>query len=375
MSTIFYRLLFVSFILCLTGCRQSTTPTDSDITADANATYETKALFHNLRTNSSKGILFGQQDATAYGVGWKDEDLKSDVNEVCGSFPAVYGWDVSGIGGEYNIDSVRFDRIKFWIKSAFERGGVNTVSWHLQNPATDSSCWDTTMAVRHILPGGKFHNKYNRQLDLLVDFFSQLKSKNGKLIPVVFRPFHEANGHWFWWGSGSCTDVEYIQLFRYTVSYLRDVKGVHNLLYAYSPDIFKTKENYLKRFPGEEYVDVLGFDNYFDFKTKDKVQEGIDQLRIVVELAKSMKKVSALTETGLNAQTDSTWWTKNLLYPIVNDSVAKNIAWILVWRNADPKHFFVPYPGQSAVQDFIKFENDPFTIFERDLPKMYQFEK
>ena len=64
---------------------------------DKKATYQTKALFYNLQRPAQNGLLFGQQDATQYGIGWKNEPNRSDVKSVSGSHPAVYGWDVADI--------------------------------------------------------------------------------------------------------------------------------------------------------------------------------------------------------------------------------------------------------------------------------------
>jgi mannan endo-1,4-beta-mannosidase len=341
---------------------------------DKNATLETKALYYNLKKLVLKGILFGQQDATAFGVGWKNEELRSDIYDVCGAFPAIYGWDIAGLGSDFNIDSVRFDRIKFWIKSVYERGGINTISWHLSNPVTGGSACDLTPAVSEILPGGKLNKSFNNQLNLVAEFMLDLKTKNGTLIPLIFRPFHESNEGWFWWGTTACNPKEYIKLFQYTVSYLEDKKNVHNIIYAYSPDVFRLEKNYLERFPGERYVDVLGLDNYYDFKSKSSSCEAISQIRIIVDLARKMKKIAALTETGYNEIPDSKWWTDCLLNPIKNDSTAKMLSYVMVWHNADKRNHFAPYPGHSSAKDFIRFENDPFTIFESDLPNMYKFE-
>ena len=46
---------------------------------DQPVTYQTKALLYNLRRWQGQGILFGQQDATQYGIGWHDEPDHSDV--------------------------------------------------------------------------------------------------------------------------------------------------------------------------------------------------------------------------------------------------------------------------------------------------------
>ena len=365
------RITSLLVILLFAGKMQSATPTGCKL-VDTAATPETKALFYNLKKLMGKGIMFGHEDATAYGMGWRNDEWRSDVRDVCGKFPAVFGWDIWGLGTPYNIDSVPFDRMVKWIKKAYQIGAVNTVSWHLANPATQTHAWDTSIhAVKQILPGGKYHEVYNQMLDRVAEFFLNLKTDEGTPIPVIFRPFHEHNGSWFWWGARFCTPEEYKALFRYTVTYLRDKKKVHNLLYAYSPDIFRKEEVYLERFPGEEYVDILGFDNYWDFQNPATIEKGIEQLRIVVKLAERMGKVAALTEAGYNKIPDPTWWTKSLLNPIKNDSIARKISWILVWRNYNQEHFFAPYPGHASAADFIEFEKDPYTLFAGDLPPMY----
>ena len=65
--------------------------------SDKKATAETKILYHNLKKLTQKGILFGHQDDLAYGVNWRYEGGRSDVKEVTGDYPAVYGWDLSGL--------------------------------------------------------------------------------------------------------------------------------------------------------------------------------------------------------------------------------------------------------------------------------------
>ena len=126
---------------------------------DPNATAETRALFFNLRRLARQHVLFGHQDDLAYGHDWVAEPGRSDVRESSGSYPAVYGWEVSGIerSSPKNIDGVDFDRMRGWIAEGYRRGGVITISWHLDNPLTGRNAWDTTSAVAAILPGGARH--------------------------------------------------------------------------------------------------------------------------------------------------------------------------------------------------------------------------
>lgn len=83
---------------------------------------------------------------------------------------------------------------------------------------------------------------------------------------MIFRPYHEFDGDWFWWGRSHCTIDEFKTLWRFTVAYLRDSLEVHNFIYAFSPDNkFNTESEFLERYPGDEWVDMVGMDNYGDF--------------------------------------------------------------------------------------------------------------
>jgi len=103
---------------------------------------------------------------------------------------------------------------------------------------------------------------YKSWLDKVAVFLQSLKGKHGEYVPVIFRPFHELNGSWFWWGGKNCKSSEPIQLWKFTVSYLRDTKNIHQLLYAFNTDRFSSEEEYLERYPGNEWVDIIGFDIY-----------------------------------------------------------------------------------------------------------------
>ena len=357
---------------------------------DPRATAETRALFANLRALSRTNVLFGHQDDLAYGYTWIGEPGRSDVKETAGAHPAVYGWDVAGIehGAPANIDRVDFARMRDWIRDGYRRGGVVTLSWHADNPVSGGNSWDTTRAVGAILPGGAKHALFRGWLDRVGAFALSLRGagRDGRetLIPVVFRPYHEMTGSWFWWGGRHVTPAEYQALWRYTVRYVRDTLGVHNVLWSYAPNAAgdETAARYLEYYPGDEFVDVLGLDEYF-WPPRDGQPRGdpsgalAGHLRHLVRLAESRGKVAALTETGYESIPDSTWWTGTLLPALRAEPGAAHVAWVLVWRNATrsahhPRHFYAPHPGHPSVADFRRFRDEALVMFEDELPDLYR---
>jgi len=352
--------------------------------SDPHATARTRALFANLREVARDHVLFGHQDDLAYGVSWWDEPGRSDVRESAGSYPAVFGWELGWLesGGATSLDKVRFDRIRLWMVDAYEMGGVNTASWHLNNPVSGGSAWDTSSAVAAILPGGPQHPKYVAWLDRLGAFFGSVRTADGEPVPIIFRPFHEMGGGWFWWGRGHATPEDYRALWRFTVEYVRDYKGVHNLLWAYSPNGLRDvgRDGYWTWYPGDDYVDVIGFD---DYSTLEPGSRGNDVAGMAADLAWLVAragehgKIPALTETGYQGIPDSTWWTTRLLAAITADPGAAGIAWVLVWRNANAEldragHYFAPYAGHPSAADFARFRNHPLILFADELPDLYR---
>jgi len=349
---------------------------------DANASKETKALFRNLFNLAEKHILFGHQHATEYGHGWQGEENRSDVKSVTGSHPAVIGVDLSGVANSNIPDSVRQRSTRSLLKNVidtYNRGGITTIAWHFSNPASGGGFyWRDSVskpAVSLLIPGGSHHEMYKSILKMIGDFAHAAKGKKGELVPMIFRPYHEFDGDWFWWGKAHSTKEEFISLWRFTVSYLKDSLKVHNFIYAFSPDNkFDTEAQFLDRYPGDEWVDMVGMDNYGDFGRDGKynLAAGIKKLKIVSDYAKKAGKLAAFTETGLESIPNPTWWTETLLKALKTEGL--KLSYVLVWRNdiRSTTHFYAPYPGHNSVPDFINFYNDPFTLFEKDLKNVYK---
>lgn len=315
-------------------------------------------LYEKLLDLRNKGVMVGHQDDLMYGHSWEYERGRSDVKEVCGSYPAVMGWDLGGIelGNSCNIDDVPFDFMRKAVAAADSMGCVNTFSWHMRNPVTGGSSWDLSggNVVREVLPGGSCHELYKEWTDRCVEFLKSLKDQEGNSIPVVYRPYHENTGGAFWWGALSCEPADYIELWHWTVDYMY-ASGVHNLLYAYSTDIFWSEQEYMLRYPGDEWVDIMGWDAYHRPQDWDFLEGMTMMATTVSSLAASHHKLAALTETGLESVCLDNWWTEYLL-PSVR---GYDLSWVLLWRNSQnmPDHYFGPFKGHKTESDFIKFVN------------------
>jgi mannan endo-1,4-beta-mannosidase len=359
----------VLFSLLFLGCLQSGFAQQ----ADRQATAETRNLYKNLVKNWGQSVLFGHQDDLAYGIGWKYEAGRSDIKELTGEYPALFGWDISGIEKDKadNIDGVPFQKMKAFIRQAYDMGAVNTISWHLDNPVNGQTAWDTTAnTIPAILPGGAKHHLYTSWLDKVAVFMGDLKGSDGKAIPILFRPFHELTGSWFWWGKKQSSPAEYIQLYRFTADYLRKTRKVHNLIYVYNVSDFNSKADYLKRYPGDYYIDILSFDAYqYGPITNGPAftQDLKNKLAIQQQIAEEKHKIMAIAELGYLEIPDADWWTQ-VLY---KGMAGFKVSYIMPWRNAGYRpqekdnHYFAPYKGQTSAADFLNFYKLDKLMFQK----------
>lgn len=322
--------------------------------------------------------MFGHQDDLMYGYSWWYEKDRSDTKEATGDYPAVAGFELGHLelGAGRSLDSVSFEQITEQIKMHYKRGGVITISWHPNNPLTmqtkDSlskwphgSAWDVSSkdVVSSILPGGRNNELFNTWLEKLAAFFSGLKDEKGVPIPVIFRPFHEHSGSFFWWGTGLCTDQEYSSLWRYTVSFLRDKKNIHNIIYAYNTDRVTSLDQYLKGYPGDDIIDMLSIDMYDRGKQFDGELDAA--LNFVTHEAISRNKLTALSETGERRGMNN-WWSTVIL-PIVSKYP---VGYVLTWRDTyDPGHPNSQSPLTPYPADFKLFYDSPRTLFLKEVQK------
>jgi mannan endo-1,4-beta-mannosidase len=182
-------------------------------------------------------------------------------------------------------------------------GGLVTVMWQVSNPWTGQSAHDTSIPGNFsdlYSTGTPMNRTYNRMLDELAAPLLDLQRAG---VVVLFRPFHEQNGNWFWWGNkGPGTQPsadQFSALWRYTFDYMTTAKGLHNLLWVYCVNRSggPTGSNDVLAFdPGESYFDIVALDDY------KSIPANVPQnIQAAYARIKSLGKPIALGEYGPNA--------------------------------------------------------------------------
>src|SRR5665648_517363 len=354
---------------------------------DPDVTPATASLFNYLQDVRGEATLFGHQHTTSFGMTIGTADgTTSDVKNGVGDFPAIFGWDTLILQGDErpgqaaNTTDQNIAAFADYIQKADTIGGISTISAHMENFVTGGSFYDTTGdTLRAVLPGGAKHDALKAYLDNIATLAGSIHGADGNLIPIIFRPWHENAGSWFWWGAAYGSPGEYAELYRFTVEYLRDVKGVHNLLYAFSPGggFGGNADLYLRTYPGDEYIDVLGYDSYDNGQAGASWVNGIvTDLAMIYDLAVARNKVPAFTEFGVstaglqpNGSNPNLQWYTDVLAAIKADPKASQIAYMAQWANFGLDNFHVPYPAYGAepahelLPDFQAYAADPYTIF------------
>ena len=371
------------------------TPTDVKL-VDGRASERTAQMYAYLQgIADSPYVLYGHQNELHKKVSTLPG--KSDTYDMVKDIAAVVGVDGLALtGDELTLTDAEkaagvtyAEKLAGLVIPAGQKGAVITMSCHMPNfdlvakkPKVDGRYDYSTYSpnvtsgnvVRRILPGGDLNGVYNGYLDMVADFAGRLQAAD---VPIIFRPFHENNGSWFWWGAAYCTSSEYKNLYRYTVEYLRDEKGLHNLLYAYSPGgPFADTADYGSRYPGDGYIDIVGFDMYHrDPAKSDDWMKGFDDtMKVVDDFAAAHHKLAAVTEAGIlvgnkggalaktgNQRPD---WFEEALQKIS----PHKMAYFMTWSNFSEDNFDEPYMvtskrGHEMVNNFIRFYNDPASVF------------
>lgn len=229
-------------------------------TSTIRAGQNTKAALRYLQTlkqQQSNRILLGQD----LGHG---NSIRSNYPKYVTALHEQTSRTLGLIGGDYGLDDKHDVAAtnKLFIDH-WKRGGLVTISWHLDNPWTGGDSWDTNGQENlDDLINGRLAARWKSQLDEIANALEPLHRAG---VPVLFRPLHEANGDWFWWGRKDHPNHEaaFKRLFRSMHHYLTNERGLNNLLWVYSAAVTHTK-SVADYYPGPQHVDLVGIDLYDD---------------------------------------------------------------------------------------------------------------
>ncbi|MBD3919186.1 beta-mannosidase [Paenibacillus sp. PR3] len=245
------------------------------VLTDAQSTPQTQLLMNYLTSAYGKHIISGQQEI--YGGGNNGNyELEFDwIHNLTGKYPAIRGFDFMNYNPLYGWEDGTTSRVIDWVNN---RGGIATASWHINVPknfttytlgqavdwkdATYKPTETNFNTANAVVPGTK---EYQYLKLAIADLAAQLQILQNNGVPIMLRPFHEAEGNggangegaWFWWAKAGAT--VYKQMWNLLYTELTQTYGLHNIIWIYNSYTYSTSPQW---YPGDDKVDIVGYDKY-----------------------------------------------------------------------------------------------------------------
>ena len=259
-----FRIFFTSWILaavCVSAAR-AVEPANRRSNPQVKAVLE---YFYSLAGKADHRIVSGQ--FTDFGNG-SNLKIMERVHDATGQWPALLGADYADFRrGSITTKVPNAAAIEYW-----RQGGLVSIMAHMYNPANPKGggLRDKGVDVADLLKEGTDTNKrWMQELDLIAEGLLELKAAG---VVVLWRPFHEMNGDWFWWCAQK--PESFVAVWRHMFDYFSRTKGLDNLLWVYGPNHGKQTAAY---YAGDAYVDIVGLDAYTDFLDPEHVR-GYDEI-------------------------------------------------------------------------------------------------
>lgn len=231
----------------------------SPVTPDADPRAE--ALLDLLYRISGRGLLTGQHNQPVHGSAWTER-----ITRITGVVPALWGQEI-GFSAPGTLDGI--DRREANAAEAVawhRRGAVITYTWHAVCPADDEPVEFRGGIIRDLTeadfdavldPGSALHLRWCAQVDAAAAVLGRLQDAG---VPVLWRPYHEMNGGWFWWGG---RPERLVLLWRQLFDRLVRHHGLRNLIWVWSPNAaYDSARPFAPYYPGHDVVDALAMDTY-----------------------------------------------------------------------------------------------------------------
>lgn len=335
---LFIQLFFTSLIFLMSAC----TVTKKVLPVNKNASKEAKNLLKFLYNINEKKTIYGMHNI----IGGMSK-MTDSIYAVTGDYPAIWGGDFGFADENHDIDNIRYRPLLVpEIKKQYARGSIIVMSYHQANPflgeptpfkggiiskLTDQQWKELTTN------GTPLYKKWADQMDLIAVYFKELQEAK---IPVIFRPYHEMNGDWFWWGHRKGNDG-FKALWNQLYDYYTNHHHLNNILWAWTPD--KPWPDVADYYPNIYTVDILGCDIY---PMKDSAtvfpQEFYDRM---LKLADG--KPLALTENSV----------------LPSEEMLKNQPWVWIMSWGQMVY------NNNTTEEIKKFSDAKQVLMLKDLPK------
>lgn len=296
-------MLFIVF--ALTAATQPIKPANPDLSPEA------RRLLSYIYEISGEFTLSGQHNYP----GTISESTEK-AHEITGVHPAVWGQDF-GFTADDKDGIVYRQAVMDEAVRQHELGSIITLMWHAVRPVDDEpNGWKESVQNdltddewnELVTSGSPLNQRWLKQLDVVAGYLAQLRDKN---VPVLWRPYHEMNGGWFWWGHKE-GEQGYAALWKMMFDRFVNEHKLDNLIWVWNPNAPRGNAGpYADYYPGHDYVDILAADVY----NNDYKQSHHDDL-----LALADGRPIAIGECGV------------MPTPEILDSQPR-WAWFMTWTN------------------------------------------
>ena len=310
------------------------------------ASMEVKNVLDYLYELKNKGIITGQHTQTRV-----QEEL-AIIEKTTGKLPALCGFELLSYSPNvakssededcmYEIENNRGTLQNVWEWA--EKKGLITLTWHWFSPLGGHdksffSCNTDFDAELALIEGTKENKAFISDIDYMAGILKEFCEKK---IPIIWRPFHEADGTWFWWGAKGCKVAK--ELYLYMFNRYTKVHNLNNLIWVWNSS---DKDNYV----GDDYCDVISVDYYVPERTYTDYKEHYENLIKITET----DKITALAEIG----------------PILSiEKVQENKvpwAWYMMWSR-----IFVTTEKFTEKSELKRVYNSDYAVTLDKLPKLY----
>ncbi|MGA3343759.1 MAG: glycosyl hydrolase [Terracidiphilus sp.] len=253
--------LLAAFLGCSVWAQTAIEP------VNPHATPEARALLAFLSSISGKATIAGQHNFPNVGARWTDM-----AYDLTAKYPGLFGGDFGFSGGDDKDSVLARPAMIEEVERQYKNGAVIALTWHEVRPIDDEPVTFHDSVQGHLTdaqwrelltPGSPLNLRWCAQVDVVAGYLTQLRDAH---VPVLFRPYHEMNGNWFWWGGRPGKDGSvalYLQLYDRFVN----VHHLDNLLWVWNVNAPGGNAGPIADYyPGAQFADLLTMDIYGEFK-------------------------------------------------------------------------------------------------------------